>query len=112
MKGDFIMAEVILTKENFETEVLNSDIPVLVDFWASWCGPCMMLSPIIEELAEEFEGKVKVGKVNVDEQGELAMKYRVASIPTLLLFKGGEIAKTSVGFMPKQEIIKTLGLND
>lgn len=106
------MAEVILTKENFESEVLNSDIPVLVDFWATWCGPCMMLSPVIAELAEELEGKVKVGKVNVDEQNELAMEYRVASIPTLLLFKGGELVKTSVGFMPKNDIIDTLGLND
>jgi len=105
------MAEVILTKQNFETEVLNSDIPVLVDFWASWCGPCMMLSPVIAELAEELEGKVKVGKVNVDEQNELAMQYRVASIPTLLLFKDGELVKTSVGFMPKNDIIESLGLN-
>lgn len=105
------MAEVILTKENFETEVLKSDIPVLVDFWATWCGPCMMLSPVIAELAEELEGKVKVGKVNVDEQNELAMQYRVASIPTLLLFKNGELAKTSVGFMPKNEIIANLGLD-
>ena len=106
------MAEVILTKENFETEVLKSDIPVLVDFWATWCGPCMMLSPVIAELAEKLEGKVKVGKVNVDEQNELAMQYRVASIPTLLLFKNGELVKTSVGFMPKNDIIATLGLND
>lgn len=105
------MAEVILTKENFETEVLKSDIPVLVDFWATWCGPCMMLSPVIAELAEELEGKVKVGKVNVDEQNELAMQYRVASIPTLLLFKNGELVKTSVGFMPKAEIIANLGLD-
>ena len=104
------MAEVILTKENFETEVLKSDIPVLVDFWATWCGPCMMLSPVIAELAEELEGKVKVGKVNVDEQNELAMQYRVASIPTLLLFKNGELVKTSVGFMPKNDIIANLGL--
>lgn len=105
------MAEVILTKENFEAEVLNSDIPVLVDFWATWCGPCMMLSPVIAELAEELDGKVKVGKVNVDEQNELAMQYRVASIPTLLLFKNGQLAKTSVGFMPKNDIIETLGLD-
>ena len=105
------MAEVILTKDNFETEVLKSDIPVLVDFWATWCGPCMMLSPVIAELAEEFEGKVKVGKVNVDEQNELAMQYRVASIPTLLLFENGQLTKTSVGFMPKNDIIETLGLN-
>ena len=106
------MAEVILTKENFETEVLKSDIPVLVDFWATWCGPCMMLSPVIAELAEELEGKVKVGKVNVDEQNELAMQYRVASIPTLLLFENGQLTKTSVGFMPKKDIIATLGLED
>ena len=105
------MAEVILTKENFNEEVINSDIPVLVDFWATWCGPCMMLSPIIAELAEELKGKVKVGKVNVDEQNELAMQYRVASIPTLLLFKNGELVKTSVGFMPKAEVIANLGLD-
>ena len=104
------MAEVILTKQNFEAEVLNSEIPVLVDFWASWCRPCMMLSPVIAELAEELEGKIKVGKVNVDEQSELAMQYRVASIPTLLLFKDGKLEKTSVGFMPKSDIIATFGL--
>lgn len=104
------MAEVILTKENFESEVLNSDIPVLVDFWATWCGPCMMLSPIIAEIAEELDGTVKVGKVNVDEQQELAIQYQIASIPTLLLFKNGKLEKTSVGFMPKQAIIQSLGL--
>ena len=105
------MAEVILTKANFESEVLNSDIPVLVDFWASWCGPCMMLSPVIEEIAEEFAGKIKVGKVNVDEQNELAMQYRVASIPTLLLFKNGQLVNTSVGFMPKNAIVEKFELN-
>ena len=105
------MAEVIITKENFETEVLKSDIPVLVDFWASWCAPCMMLSPVIAELAEELAGKIKVGKINVDEQNELAMQYRVASIPTLLLFKNGAVAKTAVGFMPKSDIIAALELN-
>lgn len=104
------MAEVILTKENFESEVLNSDIPVLVDFWATWCGPCMMLSPIIAEIAEELDGKIKVGKVNVDEQQSLAMQYQIASIPTLLLFKNGKLEKTSVGFMPKNAIIESLGL--
>ena len=104
------MAEIILTKENFESEVLNSDIPVLVDFWASWCGPCMMLSPVISEIAEELNGTVKVGKVNVDDEQELAMKYKVASIPTLLLFKNGKLEKTSVGFMPKNAILNTFGL--
>lgn len=104
------MAEVILTKENFQSEVLDSDIPVLVDFWATWCAPCMMLSPVIAELAEDLSGKVKVGKVNVDEQQELAMQYRVASIPTLLLFKDGALSNSTVGFMPKDDIIATLGL--
>lgn len=105
------MAEVILTKANFEAEVLNSDIPVLVDFWATWCGPCMMLSPVIEEIAHEFEGKIKVGKVNVDEENELAMQYRVASIPTLLLFKNGQLANSYVGFIPKAAIIEKFELN-
>ncbi len=104
------MAEVILTKENFEQEVLKSDIPVLVDFWASWCGPCMMLSPVIAEIAEELEGKVKVAKVNVDEQNELAMQYRIASIPSLLMFKDGQLEKSSLGFKPKAAILEEFGL--
>ena len=104
------MAALKITKDNFQTEVLDAKGTVLVDFWASWCGPCMMLSPVIAELAEELEGKVKVGKVNVDEQNELAMEYRVASIPTLLLFKDGKLDTTSVGFMPKAAIVEELGL--
>ena len=98
------MAEIILTKENFETEVLNSDIPVLVDFWAGWCGPCKMLAPTIAELAEEYEGKVKVGKFNIDEDASVAMQYGVASIPTVLLFKNGEVVDKSIGFVPKADI--------
>lgn len=93
-----------LTRENFEQEVLKSDIPVLVDFWAPWCGPCRMVSPIVDELAEDFKGKVKVGKINVDEQGELAEKYRVMTIPTLMVFKGGNIVDTLVGARPKEEL--------
>lgn len=98
------MSEVIITKDNFEKEVLRSDIPVLVDFWASWCGPCKMLSPIIAQIAEEQEGKVKVGKINVDEQQELAVQYRVMSIPTLIVFKNGEAVAQSVGVQPKEQI--------
>ncbi len=95
------MAVLTLTKENFDTEALKSDIPVLVDFWAEWCGPCRMFSPIVDEFAEENEGKVKVGKVNVDEQPDLAGRYGVMSIPTAILFKNGEIADTLVGVQPK-----------
>ncbi|MCR4752570.1 MAG: thioredoxin [Eubacterium sp.] len=98
------MSEVIITKDNFEAEVLQSDIPVLVDFWASWCGPCKMLSPIIAQIAEEQAGKVKVGKVNVDEQPELAAQFRVMSIPTLLVFKNGEVVNQSLGVQPKEQV--------
>lgn len=90
-----------ITNENFDEIVLRSDKPVLVDFWAEWCGPCRMFSPIVDEFAEENEGKVKVGKVNVDEQPDLASRYGVMSIPTAILFKNGEIASTLVGVQPK-----------
>ena len=95
------MAVLTLTKENFDAEALKSDIPVLVDFWAEWCGPCRMFSPIVDEFAEENEGRVKVGKVNVDEQPDLAGRYGAMSIPTAILFKNGEIADTLVGVQPK-----------
>ena len=98
------MAVLTLTKDNFETEALNSDIPVLVDFWAEWCGPCRMFSPIVDEFAEENEGKVKVGKVNVDEQPDLAGRYGVMSIPTAILFRNGEPASTLVGVQPKSAL--------
>ena len=100
------MAEVIITKDNFQSEVIESDIPVLVDFWATWCGPCKMVGPIVAEIADEYEGKVKVGKVNVDEQPALAMQYQVTAIPTLFVFKNGEIADKIVGFAQKEEIVK------
>lgn len=102
--------ELTLTKFNFTDEVLNSDMPVLVDFWATWCGPCRMIAPIIEELANELDGKVKVGKVNVDEEMELAVKYKVEAIPTLILFNDGKEAGKLLGLNDKQEIITKLGL--
>lgn len=102
------MAEIKITSANFEKEVLNSDIPVLVDFWATWCGPCMMLSPIVEKIAEEYDGKIKVGKINVDEESALAVKFRVASIPTLMLFKNGTPEKTMVGYHTKEQIEEIL----
>ena len=98
------MAEIILNKDNFESEVLKSDMPVLVDFWAAWCGPCKMLAPTIAELAEEYEGKVKVCKYNIDDDASIAIKYGVASIPTVLLFKEGNVVNKSIGFVPKAEI--------
>ncbi|MFU0801140.1 MAG: thioredoxin [Xylanivirga thermophila] len=93
-----------LTQNNFDDEVLKSDIPVLVDFWAAWCGPCRMIGPIVEQLAEEYDGRIKVGKVNVDEQNELAAQYRVMSIPTLFIFKDGKIASQLIGARPKADL--------
>ena len=100
--------EYTFTTDNFETEVLGSDVPVLVDFWATWCMPCRMLAPVIEEIASENEGKIKVGKVNVDENPDLARKYRGMSIPTVLVFKNGELTATSVGVDSKENILKLL----
>lgn len=102
------MAELTLTGQNFEQEVLLAKEPVLVDFWATWCGPCRMLAPVIEEIANEYAGKVKVGKVNVDDARELALEYGVSSIPTVMVFQNGEVKETSVGYRPKEEIEQLL----
>ena len=98
------MAELKITAANFENEVLNSDKPVLLDFYADWCGPCKMLAPVVHEIAEENAGTIKVGKINVDEQMELAMRFQVSSIPMLVVFKDGKAVAMSVGYRPKAEI--------
>ena len=102
------MAEITLTKNNFEAEVLASDIPVLVDFWAEWCGPCRMIAPTVEELANEYDGKVKVGKINVDKESELAIRYHINAIPALLIFKNGEVVESRKGLRPKSELCTLL----
>ena len=98
------MAVVKITADNFEEEVINSKIPVLIDFWATWCGPCQMQGPVVDEVADEFAAKLKVGKINVDEEGSLAQKYSVMSIPTLILFQNGEVIKKEMGFHSLEEI--------
>ena len=105
------MAELVITEQNFDEEVLRAKQPVLVDFWATWCGPCRMLAPVIEEIANEYEGKVKVGKVNVDDERELALQFGVNSIPTVMVFQKGEIKATYVGYRPKEEIEQLLKYN-
>ena len=103
------MAAVNVTKENFEEEVLKSELPVVVDFWATWCGPCQIMGPIVEELSEELEGKVKFCKVNVDENSELAESYDVMSIPNFKLFKNGEIAGERMGAVGKDGLLSLVG---
>ena len=97
-----------LTDATFDAEVVNSDLPVLVDFWAPWCGPCKMVAPIVEEIAGEYEGKVKVGKVNTDDNQQIATKYGIMSIPTLMIFKGGEVSERIIGAQSKQFITEKL----
>lgn len=102
------MATIKITKNNFEQEVLNSKQPVILDFWASWCGPCRMVAPTLDEISQEMEGVARVGKINVDEESELASRFRIMSIPTLMVVKNGKIAAQAVGVRPKKDILKML----
>jgi thioredoxin 1 len=102
------MKPVTFTDANFESEVIKSDIPVLIDFWATWCGPCKAIAPIVEDLANEYSGKVKIGKVDVDENQQTAIKYGIRSIPTLLIVKDGKVKDMIVGAVPKAQIVKKL----
>lgn len=102
------MSVITITSKNFEEEVSKSNVPVLLDFWASWCGPCKMVSPIVDKVAEEVEGSAKVGKINVDEEQELARSFNIMSIPTLMVINNGKLVKQSVGVMSKEEILDML----
>lgn len=102
------MKTVTITDDNFENEVINSDLPVLIDFWAVWCGPCKIIAPVVEQLAEEYDGKLKVGKLDVDSNQQTSIKYGVRSIPTLLLFKNGQVKDTIIGAVPKQQIVQKI----
>jgi thioredoxin 1 len=97
-----------ITQDNFKTEILESKEPAIVDFWASWCGPCRMIGPVVDELSTTYAGKVKIGKLNVDEQGEVARKYDVMSIPSLLFFKDGKLVDSIVGAVPKEQIVERI----
>lgn len=96
------------TDAGFDQDVINSDVPVLVDFWAEWCGPCRMMAPTVDVIADEYAGRIKVGKLNVDENGGTAMRYKIRGIPTLLLFKGGQVAEQRVGALGKSDIVKMI----
>jgi thioredoxin 1 len=102
------MKPVELNETNFEQEVLKANTPVLVDFWAVWCGPCKMIAPIVDELSVEYEGKLKIGKVDVDNHQQIAMQYGIRSIPTLLVFKGGKVVEQIVGAAPKKSLVEKL----
>ena len=96
--------EVTVGQDNFTAEVLDSETPVIVDFWAEWCAPCKMIAPVLEQISQDYAGKLKIAKVNVDDDGEIAQRYNIVSIPTLLLFKGGEVVRQQVGAVPRETI--------
>ena len=103
------MAELVITKDNFEQEVLKADKPAIIDFWAPWCGPCRMMGPVIEKFAEEFDGKYVVGKVNVDDEEELAARFNIMSIPTIKVFKNGAEAGSALGVQTREALLKLIG---
>ncbi|HIU81700.1 MAG TPA: thioredoxin [Candidatus Ornithoclostridium faecavium] len=105
------MSELRITKDNFEKEIINSELPVLLDFWAPWCGPCRMIAPVIAQVAEKYAGKAKVGKVNVDEENDLAAAFGIVSIPTLVVLKGGKVVSRATGFRSEADIAAMLGVN-
>ncbi|MBQ7499323.1 MAG: thioredoxin [Clostridia bacterium] len=102
------MAEITITGANFRQEVLDSDLPVLIDLWAAWCGPCKMLSPIISDIADEYEGRIKVGKINVDDEPDLAAQFRVMNIPMVVIVKDKKVVETSIGYKPKEQIAEMI----
>lgn len=102
------MSEMTLTDQTWDNEVLNSDLPVIVDFWAEWCAPCSMIAPVVEQISEEYEGKIKVGKLNVDENQVTAGKYQVMAIPTLLFFNGGKLVDRVAGVVPKKILVEKI----
>jgi len=104
------MSALVITKDNFTEEVINSKVPVLLDFWASWCGPCRMVGPVVEEVAAELAGKAKIGKINVDVESELSAQFRVMTIPTLMVFKDGKMVSSVVGVKPKKDILRMLDI--
>ena len=105
------MSELRITKDNFEKEIINSELPVLLDFWAPWCAPCRMIAPVIAQVAEKYAGKAKVGKVNVDEENDLAAAFGIVSIPTLVVLKGGKVISRATGFRSEADIAAMLGVN-
>ncbi|MDL1892600.1 thioredoxin [Sphingobacteriales bacterium CHB3] len=102
------MKPIEITDANFQQEVINSDTPVLIDFWAVWCGPCKMVAPVVEELAKEYDGKLKVGKVDVDNNPQVSMQFGIRSIPTLMVFKGGKVVEQIIGAVPKRNVVEKL----